>query len=99
MAPASFGEYVKSAREAQGLSIRELTRRLEVEPTTVSRLENGTRTLPHPDFFIGLIFELDLDWRVALNLVPPYRRLWNGVIGLARIDYAENIKQLSIEES
>ena len=99
MAPRSFGEYVKAAREERGLSIRELTRRLDVEPTTVSRLENGTRTLPHPDLFIGLIMKLELDWRTALNLVPSYRRLWNGLVELARVDYIEHIKQLSVEES
>lgn len=99
MAPRSLGEYVKAAREERGLSIRELTRRLDVEPTTVSRLENGTRTLPHPDLFMDLIVELDLNWRTALNLVPSYRRLWNGLVELARANHIEHIKQLPVEES
>ncbi len=98
-APASFGQYVKVAREERGISIRELARKLDVEPTTVSRLENGTRTAPHPDLFMRLIFELDLHWRTALNLVVPYRRMWNGLVALAQIDYTEHIKPLTVEES
>lgn len=80
----SFGEYLSKARQECGYSIRELARRIGVEPSAVSRLEDGTRgTLPHPDLFIGLVRELRLNWATALHYVPPYERLWKSMTALA----------------
>lgn len=84
MRPASFAAYITAAREERGYSLRHLARRLGVQPSTISRLESGTRTLlPTPDVFIGLIDELRLEWSTALSLVPPYDRLWRDLTARA----------------
>ncbi|MGH3772706.1 MAG: helix-turn-helix domain-containing protein [Pseudonocardiaceae bacterium] len=74
----SFGQYVTHAREQCGYSMRQLAARLGVAPSTISRLEDGARSLPHPDLFLALINELELDVTVALALIPPYERLCKG---------------------
>ncbi|MGH3710655.1 MAG: helix-turn-helix domain-containing protein, partial [Pseudonocardiaceae bacterium] len=58
---------------------RQLAARLGVAPSTISRLEDGARSLPHPDLFLALVTELGLDVTVALALIPPYERLRRGV--------------------
>lgn len=75
----SFGQYVTIAREQRGYSMRQLAARLAVAPSTISRLEDGSRSLPHPDLFLALVNELGLDITVALALIPPYERLCRGV--------------------
>lgn len=89
---ASFGEYLTRARQRRGYSIREVARRIGVEPSAVSRLEDGTRgTLPHPDLFIGLVRELGLHWATALHYVPPYERLWKTITALAFDEYGDQL--------
>lgn len=39
----TFGAYVKGLREAKGFSVREVARRLGVEPSYVSKIEGGER--------------------------------------------------------
>jgi transcriptional regulator with XRE-family HTH domain len=75
MKPATFGQYVTTVRQECGYSIRQLAERLKVAPSTISRLETGARSLPHPDLFLGVVDALDLDITTALGLVGPYGRL------------------------
>jgi len=76
MEPQSLGQYATCARQQHGYSIRQLATRLGVAPSTISRLEDGSRPLPHPDLFIALIDALDLDITTALKLAAPYGRLY-----------------------
>lgn len=88
-----FGEYLRAAREERGYTIRELARRIGVEPSAVSRLEDGTRgTLPHPDLFLGLVRELGLRWATALDYVPPYARLWREITALALDEHGPRLR-------
>lgn len=76
----SFGEYVTHARKQHGYSIRQLAKRLGVEPSTISRLETGARLLPQPDRLIALIENLDLDVVTAVSLLEPYQRLTQATL-------------------
>ncbi len=90
--PPPFGAYLSAARQERGYSIREVARRIGVEPSVVSRLEDGKRgTLPHPDLFTGLVRELGLNWATALHYVPPYERLWNTITSLAFEEYGDRL--------
>ena len=90
----SFGAYLSATRQQRDYSIRELARRIGVEPSAVSRLEDGTRgTLPHPDLFIGLVRELGLNWATALHYVPPYERLWTAMTTLAFKELGANLAE------
>lgn len=80
MEHGSFGEYVTVAREQYGYSIRQLATQLGVAPSTISRLEDGSRTLPHPDLFLALVDALELDVTAAVRLVEPYHRLYKRII-------------------
>jgi transcriptional regulator with XRE-family HTH domain len=44
-----FGEYVKSLRQKLDLSLREVARRIEIEPSYLSDIERGKRNAPAPD--------------------------------------------------
>lgn len=39
----SFGESIRELRESRGLSIREVAAKIEVDPSFLSRVENGTK--------------------------------------------------------
>lgn len=41
-----FGEYIKKLRQKIGLSLREVARRLEIEPSYLSDIERGRRNAP-----------------------------------------------------
>jgi transcriptional regulator with XRE-family HTH domain len=75
MTSGSFGEYVTLVREQHGYSIRQLAAHLGVAPSTISRLEDGSRPLPSPDLVLDLIKNLNLDAVTAVGLLEPYRRL------------------------
>jgi len=71
----SFGHYVTRARKQRGHSIRHFAARPGVAPSTISRLEEGSRSLPHADLALALIEHLDLDTATAIGLLEPYQRL------------------------
>jgi transcriptional regulator with XRE-family HTH domain len=84
MTSGSFGEYVTLVREQHGYSIRQLAAHVGVAPSTISRLEDGTRPLPSPDLVLDLIKNLNLDAVTAVGLLEPYRRLTQACLpGLA----------------
>lgn len=89
-----FGAYLSAARIERGLTIREVARRIGVEASAVSRLEDGTRgTLPRPDLFLGLVRELGLHWATALEYVPPYARLWRHITALALEEHGNRLQK------
>ena len=64
-APAGFGGRLRAAREAEGLSHRELARRLGLDPGTVTAWEGDQVRRPYPR--IRLVFER---WLASVR-VPP----------------------------
>jgi transcriptional regulator with XRE-family HTH domain len=77
--PRTFGEYVTMAREQQGISAKKLAKRLGKHPTTLGRVESGFIAVPTPDYFMDLVDVLSLDIITAMNLLEPYRRIYNSV--------------------
>ncbi len=75
--PRSFGAYVAMKRQQRGYSMRELAKQVDVAPTTITRIENGS--VPHPDLFLALVDVLDLDVITAVGLVEPYQRLYQRI--------------------
>lgn len=59
LAPASIGPRLKAARDARGLSLRELARRVGVSPSLVSQIENG-RGAPSVNTLYSLVTELEI---------------------------------------
>jgi len=55
-----FGTLLETRRTAQGLSRAELARRLEIDVSTVYRLETGGQ-LPSVSMLVGLAHELGLN--------------------------------------
>lgn len=59
LAAASIGPRLRAAREARGLTLRELARRIGVSPSLVSQIENG-RGAPSVNTLYALVTELDI---------------------------------------
>ena len=78
--PASFGDYLKAARTERGYSARQLAQQIGVNVTQITRYEDGTYLLPPPDLLLTLIDALDLDIHTAVDLLEPYRRLFDRLI-------------------
>ncbi len=60
----TFGELIKTAREKQGLSHRELARRAGIAPTLVY-IENGQTQDPRLSLVVAIMDALGLRWRLA----------------------------------
>lgn len=71
MADTTLGAFIRDARVAKGLKLRELARRLEVTPSYVSDIENDRR-VPSEEVLAKIAAELDLDYS---NLVARAGRL------------------------
>lgn len=78
--PKTFGEYVTMAREQQGVSVKKLAKRLGRHPTTLGRVESGFIAVPTPDYFMDLVDVLNLDIVKAVNLLKPYRRIYDSIL-------------------
>jgi transcriptional regulator with XRE-family HTH domain len=78
--PKTFGEYVMMAREQQGISAKKLAKRLGKHPTTLGRVESGFIAVPTPDYFMDLVDALNLDIITAVNLLKPYRRIYDSIL-------------------
>lgn len=48
--PETLAERIRAKRLTQGITLRELARRLGVDPSTVTAWENGTVEKPYPRF-------------------------------------------------
>jgi transcriptional regulator with XRE-family HTH domain len=71
MADTTLGAFIRDARLAKGLKLRELARRLDVTPSYVSDIENDRR-IPSEEVLTKIAAELDLDYS---NLVARAGRL------------------------
>lgn len=61
-----FGEQVRGARKQRGLTRDQLAERIQVQPCSISRIENGTRGVDVVTLN-RLVEELDLDPAAALR--------------------------------
>jgi transcriptional regulator with XRE-family HTH domain len=68
------------AREEQGISAKKLAKRLGKHPTTLGRVESGFIAVPTPDYFMDLVDALSLDIITAVNLLKPYRRIYDSIL-------------------
>jgi transcriptional regulator with XRE-family HTH domain len=64
----SFGAHIKRLREARGLSIRELSRRVDVESSYVSKVERDEVKPPGEETIVKLAHELGENPHVLLGL-------------------------------
>lgn len=76
--PTSFGQYVWAARQTKSYSDRQLGKQVGAAHTTISRIENGS--IPEPDLFLSLVDALDLDVITAVQLIEPYRRIYERIM-------------------
>lgn len=76
--PASFGEYVMQGRNRKSISAKKLAGQLGVALSTITRIEHGS--IPEPDLFISIVDALDLDIITAVNLITPYRRIYQRIV-------------------
>jgi transcriptional regulator with XRE-family HTH domain len=79
-APRTFGEYVMMEQERQGVSLRQLAKQLGKHAATISRVEDGRIAIPTPDYFMDLVEALNLDIVTAVNLLKPYRRIYDSIL-------------------
>ncbi len=73
--PAALGAHLRAAREAAGISLRELARRLDVTPSLLSQVERGLAQ-PSVATLWAVVAELglSLDALFAGDAEPPARR-------------------------
>lgn len=76
--PETFGQYLTQARQQKGYSERGLAKLVGVANSTIVRTKNGS--IPEPDLFLSLIDALDLDVITAVQLVEPYRRIYQRIM-------------------
>jgi transcriptional regulator with XRE-family HTH domain len=88
--PKTFGEYVTAAREQKGISAKKLAERIGKHTSTLGRVESGFIAVPTPDFFMDLVDALNLDIVTAMNLLEPYRRIYDGVVNATRTQVGDN---------
>lgn len=77
--PRTFGEYVAMTREQQGISAKKLAKQLNRHPSTLGRVESGFIAIPTPDYFMDLVDALNLDIVTAMNLLGPYKRIYDSI--------------------
>lgn len=63
---AYFAESVHEERERQGLTLRELASRCGLQPSTLSRLENGDRSQPTLETVLRVSWSLHVEPRHLL---------------------------------
>lgn len=68
MGVKEFGALVKSARYAQGMSVRELAEKTGITKTQINNIEKGS-SQPRPATFTKLVDALGLDRNEAANLL------------------------------
>lgn len=56
-----FGKYLRSVRQAKGISIRQLAKKVDKTPTYLSDIENGHNKPPEKELLDTIIQKLNLD--------------------------------------
>ena len=97
--PARFGQYVRRARERRrqedpAFSVRQVARRIHVEPAYLSKIERGQAPPPSERTIRRLAVELDEDADVLLALAGKVSRdLQDIVLRRPRL-FADLLRQL-----
>jgi transcriptional regulator with XRE-family HTH domain len=60
----SFGDYIRKAREAKDLPLRKVAAFLDIDTSTLSKVERGERP-PSPDYLKGIADILELDLKLV----------------------------------
>lgn len=68
MGAKEFGALVRTARYAQGMSVRELSEKTGITKTQINNIERGS-SQPRPTTFTKLVDALGLDRTEAANLL------------------------------
>lgn len=77
-----FGERVRRERKEQGVGLRELARKVDMDYSNLSRIERGQRPPPDLDMVIKIAKELDIDREELLSLAgAPDELLTNDQFG------------------
>ncbi len=71
--PANFGEYVRGCREKRAdtdrsFSVRQVAKRIGIEPSYLSKIERGEQPPPGEETIRNLAHELELDADVLLAM-------------------------------
>lgn len=68
MQKETFGEVIKQARKAKGVSLREMASRVGISHPYLSQLENGKNNNPSIDIILDLSRELDVSFAYLVHL-------------------------------
>lgn len=64
----AFGKKVRQARKAQGIGLRELARRIDIDYSHLSRIERGKRPPPDLEVVVEIAKELKMDRAKLLSM-------------------------------
>lgn len=64
----TFGEVIKQARKAKGISLREMASKVGISHPYLSQLENGKNNNPSIDIILNLSRELDVSFAYLVHL-------------------------------
>ena len=94
-----FGQYIKQSREAKFIdgkkvSLRLLARRLNIEPSYLSKIERGVFAPPSEELITKIAQELELDIDVLLALAGKVSTELKEIIQKRPALFADLIRQL-----
>ena len=94
-----FGQYIKQSREAKlidgkKVSLRLLARRLNIEPSYLSKIERGVFAPPSEELISKIAQELELDNDVLLALAGKVSTELKEIIQKRPALFADLIRQL-----
>ena len=94
-----FGQYIKQSREAKFIdgkkvSLRLLARRLNIEPSYLSKIERGVFAPPSEELITKIAQELELDNDVLLALAGKVSTELKEIIQKRPALFADLIRQL-----
>ena len=87
----SFGEYMRSIREAQRISLRSLAKEVSKTPTYISDIEHGNNRPPDKDLLDAILSALQI------NEFPHLKAKLYDLAALGRGDIPADVKSFVIE--
>lgn len=94
-----FGDYIRNAREGlfatdKAYSVRQLAKRLDIEPAYLSKIERGVFAPPSEEVIVKLAYELGEDADVLLALAGKLASDLQQIILQRPQLFAELLRQL-----